>query len=150
MFLVPVSRRGASAADLRSASRALERFFDDTFDQAFGVQGATTAQTPALDLTEDDKFYTVTVNLPGVSKEDVKVSVEGKRVTLQAGSERKEDKKDGERVVYRERAVTSYSRSFTLPSEIDQAASAAKLEQGVLTLTLAKRNAAPTVQIAVN
>jgi HSP20 family protein len=52
-------------------------------------------------------------------------------------------------VILRERAVASFARSFTLQSEIDQASSQAKLDNGVLTLTLAKRSPA-TTQLAVN
>ncbi len=153
MFLVPVSRRGLSAAELSSASRALDRFFDDTFEQFFGRPQAAAApdvRTPALDVKEDDKAYTVTVDLPGVAKDNVKIAVEGKRVTLEAGTERAAEKKEGERVIYRERTAARYARSFTLPAEIDQAASAAQLDQGVLTLTLVKKSAVQAAQIAVN
>ena len=52
-------------------------------------------------------------------------------------------------MIYRERTATRYARSFTLPADIDQTASAAKLDNGVLTLTLAKKSAAQA-QIAVN
>lgn len=154
MFLVPVTRRGVAAADLNQAGRAFERFFDETFDQFFGAREAQVAEaatrTPALDVKEDDKAYTVTVDLPGVAKEDVKIAVEGKRVTLQASTQQIQEKKDGERVIYRERSATSYARTFTLPAEIDQGASAAKLEHGVLTLTLSKKSATQAAQIAVN
>ncbi len=52
-------------------------------------------------------------------------------------------------MILRERAFASYARSFTLQSEIDQSASQARLENGVLTLTLTKRNASET-QLTVN
>ncbi len=50
----------------------------------------------------------------------------------------------------RERSTTSYARTFTLPLEVDQAEAAARLEHGVLTLTLPKRGARSAAQIAVN
>jgi HSP20 family protein len=53
-------------------------------------------------------------------------------------------------VVYRERAVTRYSRSFSLPVEVDQQTALAKLDHGVLTLTLPKRGARNAAQITVN
>ncbi|MEE8615873.1 MAG: Hsp20/alpha crystallin family protein, partial [Roseateles sp.] len=59
-------------------------------------------------------------------------------------------KKDGERVIYRERTVSRFSRSFTLPQEISQSDSSASLEHGVLTLKLAKRGATSGSQLTVN
>lgn len=143
MFLVPVNRD----------SRQLSRLFDDTFDRFFGSSAATespTLRSPALDVAETERAYTVKLDMPGVAKEDVKVSVEGRQVTVQAHNQRIDEKKEGERVVYRERAVSSYARTFTLPVEVDQAEALAKLEHGVLLLTLPKRGARSAAQISVN
>jgi len=92
----------------------------------------------------------VKLEMPGVAKEDVKVAIEGRQITVQAQSERTEERKEGDRIVYRERSASSYARSFTLPVEVDQAESGAKLENGVLTLTLPKRGARSAAQITVN
>jgi HSP20 family protein len=143
MFLVPFTRE----------PRELSRLFDDTFERFFtpapGGEG-TAARSPALDVTESDRAYTVKLDIPGVTKDDVKVSVEGRQVTVQAQSQHTEEKKEGERLLYRERSMTSYARSFTLPTEVDQAEAGAKLEHGVLTLTLPKRSAKVAAQITVN
>lgn len=142
MFLVPMTR---SSSDLM---RNFERLFDDGFDRLFGLPATTDAKgprVPVLDLSESDKAYTVTLELPGVAKEDVQVSVDGRRVTVQAETKKEAEKKEGDRVVYRERSVSSYSRGFTLPSDVDEASSVARLENGVLTLTLNKR-AAPAAK----
>ncbi|OYU73413.1 MAG: hypothetical protein CFE45_37380 [Burkholderiales bacterium PBB5] len=53
-------------------------------------------------------------------------------------------------MVYSERSVSSFARSFTLPQEVEQAESSAKLENGVLTLTLAKRGASQAKQLSVS
>ena len=132
MFFVPVSR------DLRQRAH----LFD-------AVESAP-SRSPALDVAETDIGYTVKLEMPGVAKDDIKVSVEGRKVSLQAQSVNTDEKKDGERVLYRERTATSYARSFTLPVEVDQAESGAKLEHGVLTLTLPKRNVRAAAQITVN
>lgn len=142
MFLVPMTRSGSDFA------RSIERMFDDSFERFFGVPATTddkSPRVPALDLSESDTAYTVKLDMPGVAKEDIQVSVDGRRVTVQSESKKEEEKKEGDRVVYRERSVQSYSRSFTLPSDVDEGSSAAKLENGVLTLTLNKR-AAPAAR----
>ena len=150
MFLVPLSRNRSHRV------RSFDRHFDDSCERFFanGIAAENDiARSPALDVSESDLAYTVRLDMPGVSKEDVKVSIDGRRVTVEANSrkeERKEDvKNDGDRIVYRERSVSNYARTFKLSAEIEQSASAAKLENGVLTLTLSKRS--PTAaQISVN
>ncbi len=142
MFIVPTSRD----------PRQLTRLFDDAFDRFFGPVSldSVASRSPALDVAESDRAYTVRLEMPGVAKDDVKVSIEGRQVSVQAQSQRQDERKDGERVVYRERSVTSYARTFTLPAEVDQAEAGAKLEHGVLTLTLPKRGARSAAQITVS
>ena len=143
MFFVPVTRD----------ARQLSRLFDDTFERLFSTTAAgegNTARNPALDVAESETAYTVKLDVPGVAKEDVKVSIEGRQITVQAHSKKEDERKEGERVVYRERATTSYARSFTLPVEVDQQDAGAKLDHGVLTLTLPKRGARSAAQITVN
>lgn len=143
MFIVPVTRD----------ARHLSRLFDDTFERFFGPAPASetsAARSPALDVAETERGYTVTLEVPGVAKEDVKVSIEGRQVSIQASAEQREERRDGERVVYRERAAVRYARSFTLPVEVDAAEAGAKLDHGVLTLTLPKRNARAASQITIN
>jgi HSP20 family protein len=147
MFLVPMTR------DSRPFPSNLDRLFDDTLSHFFGApaaRGEAAARSPALDVAESDRGYTVKLEVPGVKKEDVKVSVEGRRITVQAQSQSTDEHKDGDRIVYRERSVSSFARSFTLPSEVDQASANAKLDQGVLTLELPKRSATATAQLTVN
>ena len=158
MFIVPVSRRAAVRA------RHFDHLFDNALDQLFSQPTADTApvRRPAIDVSESDRGYVVTLDVPGVSREDVKVSIDGRRVSIvaearsaeapaaeTAATETAEAPKATDRVILRERAFASYARSFTLQSEIDQASSQAKLDNGVLTLTLVKRDPVAT-QISVN
>lgn len=99
---------------------------------------ADAARTPALDVSEDDKAYHVTVDMPGVAKEAVKVRVDGRRVSIETATE-EATPSDGSRVLYRERRAARYARSFSLPVEIEQGQSEARFENGVLTLNLVKR-----------
>lgn len=144
MFLVPLSRSQSELA------RSFDRLFDDSFDRFFAPQASDNTRSPALDVSESDRAYTVHLELPGVDKKDVQVSIDGRRVSVQAQSQRVEEKKDGDRVVYRERSMASFARTFTLPVEVDQAEAGAKLDNGVLTLTLPKRGARSGSQITVS
>ena len=143
MFLVPLTRR----ADWL---RSFDRFFDGAFDGVFaGEAPAALPRTPALDVSESEQAYTVTLDLPGVAKDNVKVTIEGRRVQVEAQAAHRE-RKESDRVVYRERAASSYARSFVLPVELDQQRSTAKLDSGVLKLELAKRVTSNVKQIAIN
>jgi HSP20 family protein len=144
MFLVPMTRHSADLA------RSFDRLFDEGL---FGVPNRAdtpTTRSPALDVAETDRAYTVKIDLPGVAKEDVKIAIEGRRVSVEASTVQTSEKKDSERVLYAERSVASYARSFTLPVDVDQAESTARMEHGVLTLQLAKRGATKATQLTVN
>jgi HSP20 family protein len=158
MFIVPVSRRSAARAP------HFERLLDTAFDHLFAQPAADAApvRRPAIDVSESDRGYVVTLDVPGVTREDVKVSIDGRRVSIvaearataaaaeaPAADAAAQAPKSTDRVILRERAVASYARSFTLQSEIDQATSQAKLDNGVLTLTLVKRDPVST-RISVN
>jgi HSP20 family protein len=118
---------------------------DDLFRGFFRpVRGADRGNAPAaakVDVTENDKGYVVHAEIPGVSKDDIQVAVEGNQVTISAEVKRVNEPKDGERVLRTERYYGSIYRSFTLPSELDEANSEAKYENGVLELRLAKKPA---------
>ena len=144
MFLVPMTRNASQLA------RSFDRLFDDSFERFFAPSTQDSQRSPALDVAVSDRAYTVKLDLPGVAKEDVKVSIDGRRVSVEAQTRKEEEKKEGDRIVYRERSLASFARSFTLASDVDQAESSAKLENGVLTLTLAKRGAPASAQISVS
>ena len=140
MFIVPMS----------CTSSQLARSFDRLASRPGAADAAGAERSPSLDVAETEREYGVTLDLPGVTKEDVKISIDGRRVNVKAQSRREESKKEGERVIYRERALASYARTFTLPEEIEQAESQAKLDNGVLTLTLAKKRATPASHLTIN
>lgn len=144
MFLVPVNR------NLSELSRSLDRFFDDNFFGDSRDAGAATLRSPALDVIESETAYTVRLDMPGVAKDAVKVNIDGRRVSVDAEQRKDDEKKDGERILYRERTVSRFSRTFSLPQEISQSDSSASLEHGVLTLKLAKRGATTGSQLTVN
>jgi HSP20 family protein len=103
-----------------------------------------------MDISESDAAYTVTLDVPGLTREQLKVSVEGKRVSIDAEDVAEAAPQEGVSRLYSERSTRRYARSFTLPAEVDQDSSQAKLEHGVLTLTLAKKVANGARQISIN
>ena len=92
-----------------------------------------------LDVSENDKSYTVKAEVPGVKKEDINVQIDGNLVSISAESKREKDVKENGKVIRSERYYGSLSRSFTLASEVDQAGASAKYTDGILELTLPKK-----------
>jgi HSP20 family protein len=134
--------------------RSFDRLFDDNFTDRFFAPTTraddTGAQIPALDVTESDNAYSVKLDLPGMAKEDVKITIDGRRISVDAQKTSKQERKEGERVVYSERSVSSFARSFTLPMEVDQSDSTARMENGVLSLMLPKRSAGRAAQLKIS
>ena len=119
-----------------------------SLDRLFSAE--TALRSPSLDVAETEGSYNVSIDLPGVAKDDVKITIDGRRVDVSAQTQREDTKKEGERVIYRERSSQSFARSFTLPEEVDQDASQAKLDNGVLSLALAKKRAAAARHLTIN
>ncbi|KWE86187.1 Hsp20/alpha crystallin family protein [Burkholderia territorii] len=108
------------------------------------LRGMALADEPDLasmkiDVTENDKAYTVNAELPGVAKDDIDVQVTGNTVSIHTKVERNNEQKDGERVIRRERYSGAIGRSFSLSGEIDDANATATYQDGVLSLTLPKK-----------
>ena len=129
-----------------------EDFFPDFF-RRFARLPQMAEDVPGeikIDVTENDKDYQVRAEIPGAKKEDIRVSVDGNFVSISAEVRReKEDKSKGGRVLVKETYYGSASRGFSLASEIDDKAVVAKLEDGVLKLTLPKREGTGARTIAV-
>ena len=103
-----------------------------------------------VDVAEKDGAYVVSAELPGVSKEDIQVTVDGAQVTLSAEVKREKEVLEDQRLLHAERVFGKATRSFTLPQEVDEAKAEAKFRDGVLELTLPKKAAAARKQIAIN
>lgn len=127
--------------------------FDEIFRGFFQPVRSTGSQTRAMaikmDVRETAQGYVVHAEIPGVKKEDIHVTIEGNQVTIGAETKRETEQKDGERVLRTERFYGNLYRSFTLPVELDEAASTAKYENGVLELTLARKQQAAGRKLAI-
>jgi HSP20 family protein len=102
-----------------------------------------------VDVAEKNGAYLVTAEVPGVKKEDIRVSVDGAQVTLEAEVKQEREAGKEERVLHVERVYGKATRSFTLPQELDEAKVEAKVRDGVLELTLPKKAAAARKQITI-
>ena len=109
-----------------------------------------TAMTISVDVNESDKAYTVKAEIPGVSKDDISVAIEGNQVSISAEVKKEKEEKEGEKVLHSERYYGSVYRSFTLPMDVDQSRSEAKYAKGVLELTLPKKAGAAAKQLEIH
>lgn len=120
-----------------------EELFND-FGKGFFVRPvglpAETDLKMKIDVSEDDKSYTVQADIPGVKKEDIQIDVEGDTVSVRAEMKQAKEQKQGEKVVYSERSYGMVSRSFSLPTEVDDKAANAEYKDGVLKLVLPKKS----------
>jgi HSP20 family protein len=126
MFFAPAMRNGSVVPGRGVVDGAFERFVNEAFR---GLQG------PWQGMEEDEKSWTVTLDMPGVTREHLSVSIEGRLVRIETAPE----------------ARRQFKGVYEMPQEIDPDGCEAKLENGVLTLKLGKVEQASTGrQIAVN
>lgn len=134
----------------------LARFdpFGDDFLRGFALRPVfrqmENAPQMRLDVSEDEKTYTVKAEIPGVNKEDIKVSVEGNQVSVSAEVKKEKEEKEGQKTVRSERYYGRVSRSFSLDQEVDSGAAQAKYDKGVLMLTLPKKAGSTAKHLAVS
>jgi HSP20 family protein len=95
-----------------------------------------------MDVKEDEKVYAVHADMPGVAKDDIHVTIDGNTVSISAEVKKRAEQREGEKVLRRERCAGRVSRSFALEHEVDEAAASARYQDGVLELTLPKKQAA--------
>ena len=103
-----------------------------------------------MDVSEDNKAYTVRAEIPGVKKEDIKVSVDGNEVSISVEVKKEKEEKEGKKVIRSERYYGKAYRSFALDHDVDPDAAKAKYSDGVLELTLPKKPGTAGKQITVS
>ena len=129
--------------------------FDDLFNdfargfwvKPYPVAGGEELQMK-VDVKENDKTYNVRAEIPGVKKDDIQVDVNGDQVSIRAEVKREKEEK-GDKMLRSERYYGMVSRSFSLPTEVDDKATIAKYADGVLDLTLPKKQGNGARRISV-
>lgn len=101
-----------------------------------------------VDLSENAQGYTLRADLPGIARDDIHVHVEGNVVSLRAEA-RPTAHPDGERPLRAERYVGPLARQFQLPHDLDDTAARARYDDGVLVLTLPKKQASPGHKLTI-
>jgi len=132
----------------RGNSPELNRLFSEFFGRASQEQNLTT-WTPAVDIYEGEHELVVKADLPDVKPEELDVRVENNILTIR-GQRKFEKKVDEKNYLRVERAYGSFARSFSLANTVNTDAIKADYKDGVLTLSVPKREEAKPKQIKVN
>ena len=121
--------------------------FDSNFGQFEGLGGGTFA--PPLDLKEDADSYMVALEVPGILQDNLKISLENNVLTIHGTKEQKKEEEGEGRYRRIERSYGSFTRSVTLPRNVDVNGVAANLTDGVLVISLPKEEQAKPRQISI-
>jgi HSP20 family protein len=146
----------------QSFRNEMDRLFD-RFGSGFGLpslrrmfetepawRSSFSLSMPAIDMSEDEKAYEISAELPGMEPKDIDVSMAGDMLVLK-GEKRQEKEEKDRNYHFSERAYGSFQRSFELPASVDRDKISADFSKGVLTITLPKTANAqqPTKKIEV-
>jgi len=141
-----------SLAKLSDVPSVFDDFFkpwNEWFDAGFPQ---SPMKVPAVNITEEENEYLVSLAAPGLKKEDFKIDLDGNVLTISSQKEERSEEKD-KKFSRKEYSYSSFGRSFTLPEEISQEKITAKYEDGVLKVRLPRNEAAKkpaSKQITVN
>jgi HSP20 family protein len=121
---------------IRSFSDAIDSIFNTSFPNFLGSDFFQTQ--PAVNFSESDDAYHIEMAVPGVKKEDITINIKNDVITI-TGESKETKKEDGPEMKRREYNYSSFTRSFTIPEDVDANKIQAKQENGVLILDLAKQ-----------
>lgn len=130
--------------EIQRMQRNMDRMFNNAFNRFnnspdFQHLFRESFTTPEMDLKEDSNKYTVIVNLPGSSKDNISVNLNGQTLTVKGEQKfEKQDKDSQGNIIFQERRSGSFQRSITLPGPVKQAGMKTKIDNGVLTITIPK------------
>jgi HSP20 family protein len=127
----------------------VDDFFKGFFVRPVLSDGRDVAPRLKVDVSEQNGAFKVLAEIPGVKKDDIQVTVDGDEVVISAEVKQEKERKEGERVVHSERYFGKVSRAFRLGYEFDESKVQAKYADGVLELTLPKKQTAQARQITI-
>lgn len=154
---LPVQQETSSFSSLARLHQEMDRLFDSAF-RDFSLPSVKLGHLfdnallrPKVDVASTDKEYTVTVEIPGVAEDDVKLELT-QGGTLTVKGEKRQEKEQKDKNFYRvERSYGSFQRTLSLPDDADHESLNASFKNGVLTITCARKEAAeePTRRIEI-
>lgn len=125
------------------------RSFASVFPGVFNSRAAEAVRGPRADVFDDGGDFVVSVELPGVSREDIDIDVKERRLTVK-GEKKLENSAEKEGYLRVERAYGAFERSFLLDESVDSENISAEYKDGVLRLTLPRKQDEPSKKIEVN
>lgn len=131
--------------EIMTLREAMDRLFDDAFTRPISLNNWS---MPAIDMYQTDDKVVVKAALPGLSAEDVQISVTGDVLTLKGEFRQDEEVKDATYQL-KERRYGSFERSLMLPTDVETDKAKAEFQNGVLTITLPKAEAVKPRTITV-
>ena len=130
-----------------------DRFFEnDMFDWSNRNFSNTNTTLPAVNIKEDKDGFEVEMSAPGLDKKDFKIELNNSVLTISSEKEVESETKEGQQFTRREFSYQSFSRSFTLPETVEGEKINAKYENGILSVSIPKKEEAkpkPTKQIEI-
>ncbi len=138
----------ANIARFNVLDNTLDDLMRGFFVRPMNVEPAAPAKL-RVEVTEDDKCYSVRAEIPGVKKEDINVAVDGNQVEISAEVKNEKAVKDGEKLLRSERYYGKVYRAFALDQEVDETATQARYADGILELRLPKKASAAARRIAI-
>jgi len=145
-------RRLDNWSDFGTLQDRINRMFDDTF-RTISVPEREDMETgnwtPTVDVVENNDNYLVKADIPGVKKDDLKLDVKDGTLTIK-GEKKQEEKVEKNNYIRIERSYGSFVRNFTLPTNVDASKINAKFTDGVLEITIPKKEEAKPKEIKIN
>ncbi|HEV7474284.1 MAG TPA: Hsp20/alpha crystallin family protein [Pyrinomonadaceae bacterium] len=136
--------------DLRSLQEEVNRLFSTNLTRGFGEEGiGRGAWNPSVDIYENKDQIVLEAELPGMKRDDFELSVENNVITLR-GERQFEKKEDSDNYHRVERSYGSFTRSFTLPQSVSAEGATAEYHNGVLRVTLPKREETKARRIEIS
>ena len=137
--------------EISQMQRSLDRIFDEFFypPASVGTTEEHISFIPAYDLDETNTHYLVSLDLPGIAKDQINIELRDNQLIV-SGERKEEKKKEEEHRLSSERYYGAFQRSFTLPSNVDPNKIEADHQNGVLHISIAKKEPAKSKVIKIS
>jgi HSP20 family protein len=134
--------------EVDSFKREMDRMFDNFFGSGTETSESSLTWYPSVDIKETKDEFVMMAEVPGMSKDDIKINISENTLTIKG--EKKEEKKEDDHNYHRvERRYGTFQRSFTLPTQIQGSKVKAAYKDGVLTITMPKKEEVKPKEIPI-